>query len=268
MPDQLVDSHCHLADVAFAPDLDAVVARGVAAGLSAALCILSADEPDEVSRAAVVRTAWPAVRLAAAVHPHRAGAYGARPVDAVRIVSETIAAVGADAVGEMGLDYHYDFAPRDAQREVFSAQAELAVSRNLPIVVHTRDATDDTLAVLREAGSGLRGVMHCFSGPVEEARAFLDLGFFISLSGIVTFPKAGHLREVAAFVPEDRLLIETDAPFLAPVPHRGKRNEPAWVRETLNVVAMARRTEPNALEARVGANFRDLLGRASTRPPR
>lgn len=224
------------------------------------MCILSADEPEEVARAAAVRTAWPAVRFATAIHPHRAGGHAGRVGDAVRLVGETADAVKAVALGEMGLDYHYDFAPRDVQREVFSAQAALAIERGLPIVVHTREASADTFAILREAGPALRGVMHCFSGTADDARQALELGFYLSFSGILTFPKAGDLRDIARGVPEDRVLVETDAPFLAPVPYRGKRNEPAWVAKTLEALAEVRGLSSAALGARVAQNFAEFIG--------
>jgi len=256
----MIDSHCHLADEKFAADLDEVVARAQAAGVESALCILSADEPDEVARAPVVRAAWPTIRFAAAVHPHRSGAYAGKAGEAARVTREAARAVEAAAIGEIGLDYHYDFSPRDVQRQVFAAQIGVALDTARPVVIHTREATDDTMAVLAEAGQGrVRGVMHCFSGTPDEARRALDLGFFISLAGILTFPRAGALREIAAFVPEDRLLIETDSPFLAPVPHRGKRNEPAWVAETLKMLAGLRGRTPEAMAATIRANFDALL---------
>ena len=232
--------------------------------MSEAICILSADEPDEVARAEVVRQAWPRVTFAAAVHPHRAGAYQGRPADAVRATREASARCHAVALGEMGLDYHYDFAPHDVQRAVFAAQAELAVELNLPVIIHTREAADDTFAILRGQG-GVTGVMHCFTGTLDEARRALELGFYISLSGIATFPKSEALREVARFVPGDRLLVETDAPFLAPIPHRGKRNEPAWVMETLRAVAATRSADADACAAQIVLNFRTLFGEAATR---
>ena len=263
----MIDSHCHLADDAFVPDLGAVVARAQAAGVSAAMCILSADETDEVARVADVRRAWPAALFAAAVHPHRAAAYAGRAADAATATRSAVQAAGAVAVGEIGLDYHYDFSPRDVQRDVFAAQIALAVELDKPVVIHTREATDDTLAVLRDAGGGaVRAVMHCFSGSIDEARRALEMGFYISLAGILTFPKAGALRDVAAFVPEDRLLIETDAPFLAPVPHRGKRNEPAWVAETLKQLATLRSKASEEIDARVTANFNAFAGRRVDTP--
>lgn len=260
----VVDSHCHLADETFAGDLPAVVERARAAGVTAALCILAADEPAEVARATVVRGAWPEVRFAAAVHPHGSGAYAAAPDRAGVVTREAIHAVDGVVVGEIGLDYHYDFAPRDVQREVFAAQIAAALDLGRPVAIHTREASDDTFAVLREAGQGrLRGVMHCFSHGESELRRALDLGFSVSLAGIVTFPKSAALRDVARLVPLDRLLVETDAPFLAPVPHRGKRNEPAWVVETLRVVATMHGMTPEALGSLVTANFIALIGHGS-----
>ena len=260
----MIDSHCHLADEKFVDDLDDVVSRAKDAGLASALCILSADEPDEVVRTEVVRSAWPEIRFAAGVHPHRAGGFSEHPADAAAAAARAIDQAGAVAVGEIGLDYHYDFAPRVVQQAVFEAQVALAVSRGLPVVIHTRDATDDTMAVLRNA-PGASGVMHCFTGTLDEARRALDIGFHISLSGIVTFPRAASLREIAKFVPEDRLLVETDAPFLAPVPHRGQRNEPAWVVETLRSIATARGVSPAELAAAVVQTFLALVPARSLR---
>jgi TatD DNase family protein len=257
----LIDSHCHLADEKFAGDLEAVVARAEAAGLAGALCIISADEPGEVERAAIVRDAWPAVQFATAIHPHRSGAFAGRIDAAAETTRAAATATRAIAVGEIGLDYHYDFSPRDVQREVFVAQIGVALERALPVVIHTREATDDTFDVLQTAGQGrVRGVMHCFSGTLDDARRALDIGLYISLAGILTFPKASALRDVAAFVPEDRVLVETDAPFLAPVPHRGKRNEPAWAAETLRALAACRGTDVETMGAAVTRNFEALFG--------
>ena len=260
----MIDSHCHLADEKFAGDLHEVVSRATDAGLTSALCILSADEPDEVARTDVVLSAWPEVRFSAGVHPHRAGGFAERPADAATAASAAIDRAGAVALGEIGLDYHYDFSPRAVQQAVFEAQVALALSRGLPVVVHTREATDDTMAVLRNA-RGVSGVMHCFTGTLDEARQALDIGFHISLSGIVTFPRAESLREVAKFVPGDRLLVETDAPFLAPVPHRGQRNEPAWVVETLRSIATVRGVPATELAATVVQNFLALVPTPSLR---
>ena len=169
----MIDTHCHLADDAFRDDLDAVCARARAAGITQAVCILLADEPRELVRAADVRLAWPDVVFAAGIHPHRSGAHGDR-VDLVpEVVGAAIDRTGAVAVGEIGLDYHYDPAPREVQQAVFRAQVGLALARDLPVVIHTREAMPDTLEVLREAGATLRFVLHCFTGTIAEAEAAL-----------------------------------------------------------------------------------------------
>jgi TatD DNase family protein len=166
---------------------------------------------------------------------------------------------GARAVGEIGLDYHYDFAPRAAQLAVFRRQLRLALDLDLPVVIHTREAEEETLAVLAEEGRGLlRGVFHCFTGDRALAERVLALGFHLSFAGIVTFPRADGVREAAAGVPADRILIETDSPYLAPVPHRGTRNEPAFVAAVLARLAEVRGDTPAALAAHVAENFTRL----------
>ena len=256
-----VDSHCHLADEAFLVDLPEVAARAHTAGVMQAVCILSADTPEEHARVASVQAAWPGVIFATAVHPHRAGAYADRVGDAVSAVRDTAMRVGARLLGEMGLDYHYDFAPRTVQQEVFAAQITLAVELDLPVAIHTREAADDTFRILEEAGAGrVRGVMHCFTGTALEARRALDLGFYLSIPGIVTFPKAGALRDVVAGLPLERILVETDSPYLAPVPHRGKRNEPAFLSETVRQVATLHALPVEVMAGQIQANFDRLLG--------
>ena len=257
----MIDSHCHLADAAFAGDLDGVVGRAQQAGVTGALCILGAGDPAESAAASRVRAIWPDVRFAVGVHPHNAGRFTGRPADAVAAVRQGLLTEQARAIGEIGLDYHYDFSPRETQREVFDAQVALAVETGLPVIIHTREATDDTSDVLRSAGAGaVRGVFHCFTGDTAMARRALDIGFFISLAGIVTFPRAEELREVARMVPADRLLIETDAPYLAPTPHRGKRNEPAYVVRVAEVIAGVRVIAPAELASMVSQNFAALFG--------
>jgi TatD DNase family protein len=238
------------------------VGRAIEAGVSAGLCILAYGDEDEARQAARVRQAWPALRVAIGAHPHQAHVFSDRLHDVDGALRAAVAATSdAAAVGEIGLDYHYDFSPRDVQRRVFAVQVALARETGLPIVVHTREADDDTVDVIRAEGAGaVRGVFHCFSGTDALARRALDLGFFLSFSGIVTFPKAGPLREIAAWVPEDRLLVETDCPYLAPVPMRGKRNEPAWVTQTAAVVAAARGVGPEEIDRIVTTNFARLFG--------
>ena len=260
----MIDSHCHLADEKFRDDLEPVIARAKEAGLQGALVILEGGNAAEAEQARRVEQLWPAVRTAIGVHPHISHEYAADPEQAAAVVRAALDATpSARAVGEIGLDYHYDFSPREVQQRVFRAQLRLARDRGLPVVIHTREATEDTIAVLREAGGGeVQGVMHCFSGSLAEARLALDLGFYISLSGILTFPKAGELRETARKLPVDRLLVETDAPFLAPVPNRGKRNEPAWVRATLETLASVHGMPADVMASHVAANFRTLIGDA------
>lgn len=255
----MIDSHCHLADDGFETDLEAVVARARQAGLTAALVILSAGDELEAARARKVREAWSAVHFATGVHPHNAGSFAGRPDDAAAASRAHAGAFAACGIGEIGLDYHYDFAPRDVQRQVFAAQLALAKQLNRPVIIHTREATDDTFEILAQAG-GVRGVFHCFTGDAAMARRALDLGFYLSFSGIVTFPKAESIREAARLVPDDRLLVETDSPYLAPVPFRGKRNEPGHVARVVEAVAAVRGVPAANLAERTSRNFDGLFG--------
>jgi TatD DNase family protein len=255
----MIDSHCHLAGEEFSGDLADVIARAHEAGIESALCILEAEDAAEVSRAALIRAAWPAVRFATGIHPHHAGTFPGATARALEVVRGALESVRACAVGEIGLDYHYDFAPRDLQQAIFRAQIDLASERDLPIIIHTREAPDDTFRILEEAGCR-RGVFHCFTGDLAMARAALDLGFYLSFAGIVTFPKAEELREVARQAPVNRILSETDAPYLAPVPHRGKRNEPAYVARVVETLADLHGLTRGAMAARIRGNFTDLFG--------
>jgi TatD DNase family protein len=261
----VIDTHCHLAGEEFAADLADVVGRARAAGVTGALCILAAEDEAEEAAAASVRAAWPDVTFAVGVHPHQAGVFASDPDEVPRTVRRRVASQPAAAIGEIGLDYHYDFSPRPVQHAVFARQIALARELALPVVIHTREAADDTFALLREHGGGeVRGVFHCFTGDTEMARRALDLDFHLSFAGIVTFPKAGALREVAAFVPEHRLLVETDSPYLAPVPHRGTRNEPAHVVRVYDALAELRGLSRAALAEIVSRNFDALMARPSS----
>jgi TatD DNase family protein len=202
---------------------------------------------------------WPEARFSVGIHPHKAGEFAGRLDQALASVRKGVSDEAAQAIGEIGLDYHYDFSPRDVQQAVFRSQVGLALELALPVVIHTREATDDTFGILREAGPSLRGVFHCFTGDTDMARAALDLGFYVSLAGIVTFPRAEALRDVARLVPAERLLIETDAPYLAPVPHRGKRNEPAFVAHVAERVAAIRSVTTADLGDLVARNFADFV---------
>ena len=261
----MIDSHCHLADETFAKDLDQVVARARDAGVERVLVILEGGNAAEARQAGRLEQLWPDARFSIGVHPHQAHQFSDDPQRAVAVVREQLAATpSARAVGEIGLDYHYDFSPRDVQQQVFRGQVRLARELQRPIVVHTREADDDTLAILREeggAGDGyrVRGVLHCFTGNDALAAAGLDLGFYISLAGIITFPRAADLRDTVRRVPIDRLLTETDSPFLAPVPHRGTRNEPAYVARVVETLADVHAVTPAEMAARTSANFHTLF---------
>jgi TatD DNase family protein len=257
----MIDSHCHIAGPEFVDDLDQVVERARAAGLEGAFVILAADDESELRQAESVKAAWADVRFSIGVHPHAAGTYASDPEAAVRRVQEAIDAQPlARAVGEVGLDYHYDFAPRDIQQQVFREQIRLARRLKRPIVIHTREAEDDTFRILEEEGArDVGGVFHCFTGDRAMARRALEIGFHVSLAGIVTFPRALELKEVARMVPLERLLIETDSPFLAPVPHRGTRNEPARVARVAEVVAELRNTGVETIGDATRANFDRLF---------
>jgi TatD DNase family protein len=257
----MVDSHCHLADDVFAADLDAVIERARGAGLQRVLVILEAANQQEAAQADRVHRAWSDARVAVGVHPHQAHAFADDAERAAAAVRGQVRDTPfARAVGEVGLDYHYDFSPRVVQQEVFRAQLRVARELDLPVIIHTREAEDDTLAILREEGGGaIRGVLHCFTGTPALAAAGLELGFYISVAGIITFPKAQELRDTIARVPLDRLLVETDSPFLAPVPHRGTRNEPARVVHVLERLASERGIPMAEVAGATTANFHTLF---------
>lgn len=257
----MIDSHCHLADAVFADDLDEVVARARAGGVRTALVILAAGDEAEEAQGRRLLALWPDVRFSIGVHPHAAQAFAAAPGRAADLVRDQMARTpSARAVGEIGLDYHYDFAPRDVQQQVFRAQVRLARDLERPVVIHTREAEDDTLAILREEGGGeLRGVLHCFTGSASLARAGLDLGLHVSVAGIITFPKAAELRETIRGVPLERLLTETDSPFLAPVPHRGKRNEPSYVGRVVEGLAQLHGCSASDIADTTAANFKAVF---------
>jgi TatD DNase family protein len=258
----MIDSHCHLAGKEFAADLDAVIARARDAGVARCLVVLAAEDDAEFDQADRVRAAWPIVRFAVGVHPHQAHQFADSPDAAAGLTANRCELTpGACAIGEIGLDYHYDFSPPEVQQAVFRAQLRVARERAVPVVIHSREAEADTLRLIREEGGGeVRGVFHCFSGDAAAAQRALDTGFHVSIPGIATFPKAGELRAAARMIPADRLLIETDSPYLAPAPHRGKRNEPALVMTVLETIAAERGVSPAVLGEQLIANFDALFG--------
>jgi TatD DNase family protein len=213
-------------------------------------------------RAVAVAERFEGVYASVGVHPHDAKLYDEA---AERLIVEFVRAGRVVAVGEIGLDYHYDHSPRDVQREVFARQLRLARAEGLPAIIHSREADEETLEVLRAeyAGAERGGVMHCFGGGPALAAGALALGFYISFAGNVTFKKADALREVALTVPLDRLLVETDCPYLAPVPHRGRRNEPAYVAATARFLAGLRGVTDEELGRVTSENFSRLFGVAA-----
>jgi TatD DNase family protein len=250
----MTDSHCHLDDPKFAADFNAVLDRAAAAGVTRMLTIGTGDGPPELDRAVRLADRHPQIFATVGVHPH----------DAAKATPETIGHLEAlaahpkvVAIGEIGLDYHYDFSPRDVQRGVFIDQLQLAQSLNLPISIHTREAWDDTMTILKEHWTGA-GVMHCFTGTPEQAREALALNFHLAFGGVITFKTAEAVRQSAAITPDDRLLIETDAPYLAPIPWRGKRNEPAFIAETVRKLAEVRGVAPEHIAEVTSANFERL----------
>jgi TatD DNase family protein len=257
-----IDSHCHLDDKRFAEDLDAVLDRAAAAGVTRILTIGTGNGPPEIDRAVRLADRYPQVYASIGVHPHDASKVTPQTYDDLRALATHPKVV---AFGEIGLDYHYDFSPREIQREAFIEQLKLAREVNLPITIHTREAWDDTMSILREHWSG-EGIMHCFTGDPPQAQQALDMGFHLSYGGVLTFKTAENIRESARITPSARLLIETDAPYLAPVPHRGKRNEPAMMVETARKLAEIRGTTLDAIAALTTANFERLCLRREKRP--
>jgi len=250
------DSHAHVGlPGAFDADADEVMARAAEAGVCTLLNL--ATRPEEFGATLAFSERNPGARAALGVHPHEAERWGDVVLNQIRAAARS---PHLAAIGEIGLDYHYEFAPPGAQRRALAEQLQLAAELGLPVSVHSREAEEDTLRLLRDSAVATTGgVLHCFTGSEAFARECLGLGMHLSFSGIVTFPKAGRLRELVRQIPADRLLVETDAPYLAPVPHRGKRNEPAWVVEVVRAVAEARGVPAADLAAQTTANFEALF---------
>jgi TatD DNase family protein len=254
----MIDSHCHLDSAEFNDDREAVIERAIAAGVEHMLVIGTGEGPPDLEAGLRLADKYPAFYATVGIHPHDAAKAG--PDDFKRL-ADLIGHPKVLAIGEIGLDYHYDFSPREVQKSVFTRQMEIAALAKKPIVIHTREAWDDTLALIEQhwAPHGIGGIMHCFSGGPGEARRALDVGFYLSFGGIVTFPKALAVQEAAKSAPRDRILIETDAPYLAPVPKRGKRNEPALIVHTARKLAELRGESYEELCNTTAENFRRLL---------
>ncbi len=258
----LVDSHCHLDFTDFAPELDAVVARARAAGVGHMVSICTHVRRFEQVLAVAER--FPDVTCSVGTHPH----YASDEAEKTVTVEEIVAAAAHPrvvAIGEAGLDYFYQKSSAGDQASGFRNHIEAARITGLPLVIHAREADEDTAAILREEmGKGaFKAVLHCYTGGLALAMTGVDLGLYVSFSGIVTFPKSDALREVAAAVPLDRVLIETDAPFLAPAPHRGKRNEPCFVRHTANALAKVKGVSEDEIAKATTGNFFRLFDKAA-----
>lgn len=253
----LTDSHCHLDDRQFDADREAVMERALAAGVKTMLAVGSGDGPPDLEAGIRLAERYPAIYATVGVHPHEAQ----KTTGAVlRRLAELCAHPKVVALGEIGLDYHYDSSPREIQRAIFAEQLRIARDAGLPVVIHTREAWPDTLRLIEQHWTGARegGIMHCFSGGPDQARQAVEMGFYVSFAGVVTFPKALEVQRAARVVPLERILIETDAPYLAPVPYRGKRNEPAFIVHTARKLAELRGEAVEALSAAAAANFHRL----------
>ena len=250
------DSHAHIDGPEFDADREEIIERARAAGVSVILNVGTGDpHSGAFERAVELGKKYESVYTAIGTHPHDARFYDDKAEDRIKTLVESERVI---AWGEIGLDFHYDNSPRDVQIEVFKRQLHAARDCDLPVVIHTREAESETIEILKSAYSGAnrRGIFHCFSGSMELAQRAVELGFLISFSGIVTFKKADELRAVAKQVPLDRLLIETDCPYLSPIPHRGKRNEPAYVIEVARCLAGLHGVELEEMARITSENFK------------
>ena len=258
-----IDSHCHLDGKRFDEDREAVIERALAAGVTTMLAIGTGEGPPDLDAGVRLAERYPFIYASVGVHPHDAAKWTAECAPMLR---ERMAHGRVVALGEIGLDYHYDFSPRDVQQRVFIEQMKIAAEARRPILIHTREAWDDTFSLIEKhwTPTGLPGVMHCFTGGPAEARRSLELGFTLSFSGVVTYPKAPEVREAALLTPLDRMLVETDAPYLAPAPFRGKRNEPAYVARTGEMLAGLLGIPAEELARRTSVNFGRLFPAAAS----
>jgi TatD DNase family protein len=255
----LIDSHAHVDVSDYDADRDAMLARAQDAGVGTLLAIGNGPEIEKLGAAVPYAEQHGWIYAAAGIHPHEAQhATEAHYAELERLARHP----RVIAWGEIGLDYHYDHSPRDIQAAVFRRQLELARAAKKPIIIHCREAWPDCLKILEEnwRSAGLGGIFHCFSGTLDEARHGIDMGFLVSFAGNVTFPKAQNLRDVARDLPLDRLLVETDCPFLAPQPHRGRRNEPAYVAEVAQTLGNVRDLPATEVAEITSSNFRAFFG--------
>ena len=252
----MIDTHCHIQTEEFDEDRHEVLARAREAGVDTLIVVGGAGDLSTNDEAVRLADEHPGVYATVGMHPHDAKDVDEEDMDRLRGLSAHPKVV---AIGETGLDFHYEHSPRQVQREMFERFAGLAKETRLPIVVHNRESDREAAETIRSGGGRLEGVIHCFTSDAAAARTFLDLGFYLSFSGIVTFKNAEALRDIARWVPLDRLLIETDAPFLAPVPKRGRRNEPAYVRFVAETLAEVRGVAVADIAGAVSDNARTLF---------
>jgi TatD DNase family protein len=256
---RLVDSHVHLDDRKFDPDREAVIERALAAGVERMMAIGTGTGPPDLETAVRQAERYPFIVATIGVHPHDASKATAETFERLRDLAAHPTVV---AIGEIGLDYHYDFSPCEVQRSVFRKQLEIAAEAGKPVVIHSRESWADTMALVVLVGQAVppanRGILHCFTGDPQQAREALDLGFHLAFGGVLTFPNAGAVREAARITPDDRLLVETDCPYLAPAPHRGQRNEPSFVVEVARRLAEVRGCTLDEIAAHTTRNFEQL----------
>jgi len=255
---ELIDSHAHIDFPQFAEDREAMLLRARAAGVTTLLAIGTGPGPEKLDSALPFAEQHDWIYATVGIHPHEAKECKLKHLDELRNLARHRKVI---AWGEIGLDYFYDHSPRETQHKVFRDQMELAAQAKLPIIIHCRDAWSDCLNLLEEhwRPTGLGGILHCFSSTLEDARRGIDLGFLISFAGNSTFPKAQHLRDVAKALPLAAILIETDSPYLAPQPYRGKRNEPAYVAEVARTLASVRNLSADEIAAATSENFGRLF---------
>lgn len=252
----LVDSHCHLDHRQFASEIDEVLERAAKAGVDRMLTIGTGEGPEDLDCALKIASRYPHVFATAGVHPHDAAKADANSWAWLRDLALQEKVL---AIGEIGLDYHYEFAPRETQAQAFREQLAVAREAGKPLVIHTREAWEDTMRILRQEWAPGTGILHCFTGTAEQACEAVELGFYLGFGGVLTFPKSESVREAARAVPAEKLLLETDAPYLAPLPYRGKRNEPAYTAVTAAKLAEVRGCSTEEIARQTTHNFETLF---------
>lgn len=254
----LIDSHAHIQGKEYADDRAAVIQRANDAGVAQIIVVGGAGEMTSNAAAVALAESCPSLHATVGMHPHDAKDVGQAELYALKKLAAHPKVI---AIGETGLDYYYNHSPREVQRRVFAQFIGLAKETGLPLVVHERDAASEAVELLRSEGVGeIRGVIHCFTGNYDAARAYMDLGFYLSFTGIITFKNAEPLRDAVRQVPLEKMFVETDSPYLTPVPHRGKRNEPAYVRLVAETVAQVKRITLEQVAQTTTHNVQQLFG--------